>query len=137
MTNKNYTGYITEALLPIKAGMTVKLAKGVLYACRGKLVENKKNRSIKVNHVLPGQSLAVGFFHHASGEVHFSYTQRHDIYTVKNLYGTDNLMDLWPLMTTSDYDHYSTIFLPISNPQVSWAGTGGYWCDADINQFDF
>lgn len=137
MTKTNYTGYSNETHLPIKAGMIVKLPKNSLYDCNGNLFENKKNRSIKVDHVLPGQSIVVGYFHHATREVHLSYTHQQDAYLVEKIYGTDDLMKLWPQMTVEDHGHYSTIFLPISNPQVSWVGSGGYWCRADLNQFDF
>lgn len=136
-TKMNYYGYHNENELPIKAGMSVKVPVGTLYECRGELVESKRVRSVKVDHVLPGQSFAVGYFRHASGEVHFAYSHKEDPYTVKRFYGTDNLMELWPMMTVVDYGHYSTIFLPITNPAISWVGRGGYWCRADINQFDF
>lgn len=28
------------------------------------------------------------------------------------------------------------ILTPLENPKVCWAGSGGYWCEADVNDVD-
>lgn len=30
----------------------------------------------------------------------------------------------------------TAVMVPIENPKVCWAGNGGYWCEADINDVE-
>jgi cell volume regulation protein A len=62
--------------------------------------------------------------------VSFQFGYESDIRRCKEIYGTEDLTQLWPLMRVIN----GSIFLPFSNPVIRWAGSGGYWCDADINQ---
>jgi hypothetical protein len=50
----------------------------------------------------------------------------------RNKYGTENIADIWPLLRMNQY---GSIFAPLQNPKLVWAGKGGYWSEADINQF--
>ena len=127
-------GYHDVETLPIRKGETITIPKGTLYTYRGKLVDSKRSYKVKVDHVLAGWSIPVGWFMPLFGDVHFNYLNRQDHGIVQSVYGLDyKLEELWPLMTVRNGD----ILLPLSNPEVSWARSGGYWACADINQFSW
>lgn len=129
MSNKNFQGYCEE--FPIKPGQVITIPKGTLVTCRGVLSETKRSTKVKVNHVLSGMSIPVGYFHAASGKHGWSYCTKDARQDVQKVYGTTDLDSLWPLMKVDGYGHIS---LPYSNPEVVWAGPGGYWKSADLNQ---
>jgi hypothetical protein len=126
-----YRGFHNVSELPIKQGQTLTLPKGTIYRHRGELREVKRATTIKVHSLQSGRSLCVGRIY-KDGEVHFSFMSRNDPELIKKVYGHAIMEDLWPLMTVNEY---GSVFLPVSNPEVTWAGAGGYWSDADINQF--
>jgi hypothetical protein len=126
-----YLGFHETSELPIKRGQSLTIPKGTIYRHRGQLREVKRATTIKVHSVMHGMSLCVGHLYQ-NGEVHFSFMDRHDPERIKEIYGHSNVAELWPLMRVNEY---GSIFLPISNPEVTWAGSGGYWSEADINQF--
>ena len=125
-----YLGFHRPEELPIKRGQELTIPKGTIYQHRGKLHETRRAHKVKVQSVLGGMSYCVGHRYN-DGDVRFSYSNRRDRDNIKAAYGTDVLAQLWPLMTIRE----NSLFLPISNPEVTWAGAGGYWSDADINQF--
>lgn len=125
-----YRGFHEDNELPIRLGQTIQIPKGTIVEHRGQLQETKRSYRVRVDHVLNGMSYCVGYWHKPTQTAHFSFVSRYDRERVKELYGTDDLSQLWPLMSVRG----GNIFLPIINPQVRWAGKGGYWSAADINQ---
>jgi len=58
-----------------------------------------------------------------------------DYHTVKKLYSIK--IDHWLNGSQSyeyEYDKHLRVMKINSNPTISWAGSGHYWCRADINQ---
>ncbi len=41
-----------------------------------------------------------------------------------------------PHHTRPDGSHYCDLFIQVAPARVSWAGTGGYWCDAEVGQVE-
>lgn len=76
-----YVGYHNRSLLPVKAGDSVLIRKGVVVRYRGQSKPSGRTYRVNVDHVLSG-------------------------------------------MTDGDKQ---------INPSVRWAGAGGYWAEADIN----
>lgn len=116
-------------LITIKKGTLVRDGKNVVKAA-------SRKQHIKINSFNCGMSICVGHFHETSGHVSLHYQSKYDNETVMRTYGTEVLEDLWPLMTVKRYDdsNVGSIFLPISNPEIVYAGSGGYWKYIDINQ---
>lgn len=132
-----FQGYTADENLPFKKGEFITLPKGTLFHHRGELQETKRTYKVKVDHMLNGSDMCVGHFYTDRQEAHLTYYNRHDADWVKKTYGTDDLTQLWPLMKVVRYgrdDRHVAIYLPMSNPEVRWAGKGGYWSSADINQ---
>lgn len=120
MSNIIYRGFVDNSVLPIHKGMEVTISKGtVVDGVRKEPTKSTRNQTVKVDHVLPGMSICVGHFFFTPGEVSFQYHNREDIETVRKLYGTTDLAELWPLMTLKDCGHYVTLFLPVKNPTVA------------------
>ena len=131
-TEIRYTGYCNLSDLPVREGDEITLPKGTPYTYRGELRETGRKTRVKVNHVLEGSDLVVGYYQRTSGHYHLGCASEADMHLVRKLYGTDNLEELWPRMRVSG-DIHATIRLPLSNPEVCWAGSGGYWASVDIN----
>lgn len=129
----SYLGFHYDNELPIKKGDNIKLPKGTLYRHRGELREVKRATTVKVHHILPGLSMCVGYFSPLFGKMYWNYLNRSDHSRLMDLYGLNyKLEELWPIMRV---DECGNVFIPLSNPEIVWAGSGGYWSDADINQF--
>lgn len=119
-------GYHKESELPVRRGDFVVIPKGALINRIGTgLTETKRSYKVKVNHVLTGRSVLVGLLR--DGEFHGVDDGSVEL---RKTYGTDKIESLWPLARVDD----GYVYLPISNPEIAWAGTGGYWTYCDINQ---
>lgn len=124
-----YIGYHDVNTLPIQAGSVVTISKGTLYKYRGELREAKRAKKVTIKRVLCGISECVG--HYRNGEVSLYVHDRHTLARIQRQYGNTPLTELWPIMSVRD----GYIFIPVQNPEIVWAGSGGYWSEADINQF--
>lgn len=131
-----YVGYHEDKDIPFTKGQLVKIPKGAILKTRKGLKEAKRTYTVEVNHTLNGSSLAVGSKFRDNGSEHFYYSSRNDQETVRDLYGTDDLTALRDKMVERDLGSptHTTLFLPISNPTICWAGEGCYWIECDINQ---
>lgn len=89
MSTIKHEGYCDPSSLPVKAGDTITLLKGMKYEQLGEIRTVKRKYTIKVHHVLPGITSTV----HQDEPVHRM------------------------------------------NPSIRWAGSGGYWCGMDINEY--
>lgn len=136
-------GYYEPSELPIKCGDTVRVKRGTVVK---RLFHGEKRAkqtyTITVDHVLSGRAMNVGTFHPADdqGPDRLALMSFREKYSepFARIYGTHNLealvfyMVAVPRITVSGKVYYS-LFLPLSNPEVRWAGSGGYWMEADIN----
>lgn len=139
-----YRGYVRE--LHINNGDTIIIAKGIHLGTthpqkrlRSRLA--RKTYKVAVNHTLPGKSITVGYVYDDgpqwSGQTESDliyYCQALGIPTlgqrraaIRELYSRAIEMD-------DGYGHGNKVLkVAIQNPQVCWAGSGGYWVWADIN----
>lgn len=115
-----YLGH--HAALPIKQGQIVIIPAGVtVRSCgsRGTYV-TKRAQKVKVRMLMPGQSIPA----------RLALNDR-DYYNPLKKRGYDFSV-IEALRDTNDREYYD-LMVPFSNPSVTWAGAGGYWCDVDIN----
>jgi len=135
---QKFIGYCEERNFPWKRGETVVLPKGtIVRENNGNPKELKRKQSVKIDHFLSGMSICVGHYWSTHDEVSLFYQDRHDPERVKKIYGTDKLEDLWPNIVPrfrDDNHPVISLFLPINNPELVYAGSGGYWKYVDINQ---
>lgn len=126
-----FKGCHKDGELPFKRGQEIVVPKGtpVHSMKRGHYVTTRA-QTITINHFGCGQSFHIG--HLIKGQRHAgSHYNRSDIPKLEGLYGTADLDVLihHPDAVVKGRD----IFLPTQNPSVIWPGTGGYWCEVDIN----
>jgi len=111
-----YVGYQKD--LPIKPGDQVVIPKGTLvktmHPGRASYVTARAQR-VKVNHMMPGCS-----WHYSMIGEREARDFGLNLDTLQELRRTDGVKYM------DSYHH-------VSNPAVVWAGTGGYWCEVDIN----
>jgi len=111
-----YLGY--HANLPIKAGDYVMIPRGTvvktMHPGRDSYVTTRAQK-VRVNHMMCGQSYAL----HMIGE-----REARD-------FGLD--MVALEKLRREDHKAFHNSYHHVSNPMVCWAGTGGYWCEVDIN----
>ncbi len=124
-----YEGYYTDSELPIKPGTKVRLKKGTMlnsmHPSKDGPYECGRTMTIEIDHVLNGISKP-------------AYMLLYE----RNRHGADS-----PLLGNIDWDEvgrtyhentaesYKKMF-PVQNPRVVWAGAGGYWVEADINDVE-
>jgi hypothetical protein len=126
-----FKGYHENKDLPFQQGQEIVIPKGtpVHSMKRGHFVTARK-QTIRVNHFGCGQSFGIGYFHDGQ-RIAGTHHNRSDIPVLEALYGT---ADLDVLIHHPDaVIRERTIFIPTQNPTVVWPGTGGYWCEVDIN----
>ena len=117
--NKKIIGY--QSILPIKNGDKVKIKKGVLlrsmHPSKNGWYENSRTRTVTVNHTNCGMEVV-------KCEVEKYYMQE-----AERALGEDLLLEM--LETKGNHE-----LIPVYNPSVIWAGTGGYWVECDINDVE-
>lgn len=126
MIDMKYEGFHTDSALPVKPGTKVRVPKGALlhstHPQNDSWIENGKSRTVTVNHVLNGTSMVV-----------------YELLYQRKRYGDDE-----PMLRGVDWDEVNRLMesnggnhmYPVKNPQVVWAGSGGYWVSADINDVE-
>lgn len=129
---KTFRGYIPDSELPYRRGSKVRLPAGTPTRTHkgGKVLT--RAQTVTINHWLNGSEIQVGVYWHTRDAVDFGYPTNNDVHTVEELYGTTTLADLWPLMHMETDGEKTWLYLPISSPQLRWAGTGGYWKAVDF-----
>lgn len=147
-----FIGYTDESELPLKPGQTVTIKKGMpVRHPKFGVTGAGRTYKVKVNHILNGQTWTVGTVIRREGEEErFIWNQRDkDMYSLMARYhlpyGTNAereasketlrqmaLKNLKPYNDKPDC-HIFHACIHIENPSIRWAGTGGYWCEIDIN----
>ena len=141
-----YLGYHDEHSLPIKAGDTVTIPKGVTITnVRFGDHVAAKTYKVRVHHVMPGQSVKASWQTdsdvrrlEADGvdltEYHDAYntlkelSDKRDIEFAKEVKDTDYLDRLEKARLT-----FYSLWIPTVAPRIVWVGAGGYWSELDIN----
>lgn len=106
----------------INRGTTVLIPKGTLInSCHPskKSYISKKDMKVKVHHLMPGQNIPVN---------DRDYNDQ-----IKNYSQLTGAVCLLGKNNGEILPRGINATLPISNPSVCWAGSSGYWCEADIN----
>lgn len=129
-----FKGYHESVDLPFKRGQDIVIPPGVeVVSTNPKRRRYKTNRRtvVRIDHLGCGRSFCVGHAFEETGERVGSLTDRRDKPILEDLYGTSD-----PEMLVHHSDAVvrgRSVFVPIDNPTVVWAGTGGYWCEVDVN----
>lgn len=126
-----YKGYHDPKTLPQLQGKKVRLPAGTeVKSLKRGTYTLKRAQTVTVHHLGCGMSVCVGSVS-SNGQRVGRFLSRGDATLLKDIFGTDDLDVL--------VNHPDTVvrnfrvFLPVRNPTVCWPGTGGYWCEADIN----
>lgn len=117
-----FEGYHDDHQLPFKRGQKVVIPAGVTVrsmGSRGTYV-TKRAQTVAIHHFLPGQSISN----------HLALNDKDYYYPLKAK-GFD-FSALEKLREENHLEYYEGR-VATQNPTVVWAGTGGYWCDVDIN----
>jgi|APSaa5957512622_1039677.scaffolds.fasta_scaffold25915_2 hypothetical protein len=158
MTRKDtliWHGYHDLRELPIKRGARVYIPKGthITSSGPGELSTREAGRGYRVvvHHVLPGRTMTVGHVYVRDGEQDWSWAVREkDLYGAMTRLGLphmyrrdieaalEKIKELAMQNLHSPYSHRKMMDARIhtENPSVRWAGTGGYWQEADINDVE-
>ncbi len=124
-----YEGFYTDADLPVRPGSKVRITKGTLlrsmHPSRDGPYESGKSLTVTVDHVLNGVSMPAM-----------------DLLARRRRYGANdpslrgvNWDELDHLDEKHDID-FCNKMIPMQNPTVVWAGAGGYWVEAGINDVE-
>ena len=118
-----YIGHHNDSALPIKQNDWIVIPAGVtVKSCGSKgTYVTKRRQKVKVRIIMNGQSIPAG-----------TALNDRDYYGPLKSAGYDFTI-LEALRASNDPEYYS-LMVPIANPSITWAGAGGYWCDADINE---
>jgi len=114
-----FVGYCPNQKLPFGPGAMVIIPKGTTFTSTHPQKHSgvtKKTMKIRVNHILPGCEIP---------ESEKEYRRNHG----------RNVDDLKTKEVERKYPWgilKETVYV-VSNPEVRWAGTGGYWFGVDIN----
>jgi hypothetical protein len=127
-----FNGYHNFKDLPDLQGKQVKLPVGTVVKSTNSAKRSytlKRAQTVRVNHLGCGESVCVGtelLNGSRRGCINPDSCQ-----AVLEKYGTDcpDALVQHPDATVL----HRQVFLPISNPTVVWVGSGGYWCEADLN----
>lgn len=109
---KKYLGYHNReemACIPIKKGSIVKIPRGTIVKQVGKDPKLAgKTYLTEVHHLLSGRSVPAA---EIDGEQE-------------------------PFYYRNESGQICARMVPVENPKVVWPGSGGYWCEADINDVE-
>lgn len=134
-----FKGYHDDASLPFARGARVVVPAGTPVVSthpQRKQFVTKRRQTVKINHFGCGMSFCVGE-ELSNGTRRGTLMRREDGPHLASIYGTSDPNELVQhpeAITQSNGDgHCKSVFLPVHNPSVVWVGTGGYWCEVDIN----
>jgi hypothetical protein len=125
--------------LPVKQGDEIVIPAGtVVRSCNPSksAYVTKRKQTVKVHHTMPGMSVHPRLYQRAEvvamckgreAEVNQHYFDWHFL----GLQTEDEEQD--PQVRLNLLREYHDYRIPVSNPTVCWPGTGGYWCEVDIN----
>ena len=120
-------GYVPDSQLPVKRGDVVRIRKGTPVATgRRNTRLAGRTYTVKVHHVLPGIEIPLyDLFNDRHWELYQSYFSLEELFEME--------YELLECQQPGGNPGNAYRPIPITNPRVVWAGTGGYWTEADIN----
>lgn len=130
MTDR-FTGYHSE--IPFKREQVVVIPAGTvvrtMHPAR-KTYTTKRKQTVKIDHTLPGQSMTIGMMTDKDRYYypeHKATFDRYDEMILDARTHPDN--EIGSKMWREAHE----MKVHVSNPSIRWPGTGGYWCEVDIN----
>jgi hypothetical protein len=131
--SEKYKGYYDFSELPDLRGKRVKVPAHTKVSSTNPRKSSyvlSRPQTVVVHHLGCGMSACVGHMN-AQGERRGRLVDKADIRALSPWYETE---DVEALVHHEDARVLGySVFLPVSNPTVVWVGSGGYWCEADIN----
>jgi len=126
-----FVGYFEENALPFKKGDTVVIPAGVeiqtLHPSKPHKIINKRKRKVKVNHLMNGQSISPDFFKRNDFPGYDAEFDHYDLLRLDARTEPDAEKSIAKWKALREYKIHTR------NPKIVWPGTGGYWCEVDIN----
>lgn len=128
-----FRGYHEDAELPLTRGQSIVVPAGTTVVStnpRRRRFVTSRRQTVKIHSFGCGRSFCVGH-ETKDGQRVGSLMSREDGEILHGIYGS---RDPAVLVNLADATvRGGTVFLPVDDPTVVWAGTGGYWCEVDIN----
>lgn len=129
-----FVGHHDEASLPIKAGDRITIPAGVNVGSFNPSQRRRvtaRKQTVTVVDILCGMDTRCN--HVASWDRASRHPGCEDLFAAYDL-----AMEAYRAEEDADraralYDFACSLRVPISNPELRWGGTGGYWCWVDIN----
>ena len=117
-----YEGFHETRALPFKRGQKIVIPAGVTVKTTGprKTYVTKRAQTITVGPIMNGTSIPISW---ALGDRHYREPLEAKGFDFAPL-------EALRAANSPEYYHGS---VAISAPQITWVGSGGYWCDVDIN----
>lgn len=135
-----FKGYHHEASLPFARGARIVIPAGTPVVSthpQRKQFTTKRRQTVKIHSFGCGMSLCVGWELSNGTRRQGGLTRREDGSRLALIYGTSDPEKLVQhpetVLQRNGDGACSSVFLPVQNPTVVWAGTGGYWCEVDLN----
>lgn len=138
-----FRGWYEYHELPVKRGQYVTIKKGTTVDSRTNPSDKGpraagRTYEVKVDHVLPGRAICIGHYWPEKDHLGLHRMEGKYLEPFRHAYGIEKLEDLIFYCQIREYKAttgatYYGLFVPIENPKVCWAGSGGYWMEADIN----
>src|SRR5579859_4377703 len=129
-----FIGFYDTSALPIKQGDMIVIPAGTTVKSMHpskdrKRYVTKRRHTVKVHHLMNGMSIAVHMRTEPDRRYHPEFANTYAEFDalramMRDLTGDDLALAM---------DWYQNMRIVISNPTVCWSGTGGYWCEVDIN----
>lgn len=131
-----FIGYHSTDTLPLRAGDEVVVPAGVSIRSthpKRKLWTTQRAQKRRINHVLPGRSINIGINIGQGNREHYpGFADWFRLYDEISRHA-ENHQFATPERRIQAFRFIYDFSIPAMNPQVVWAGSGQYWCEADIN----
>lgn len=133
-------GYCEEARNLL--GKKARIPKGTPYYKCGQKETRGKESTVKIVSVLPGLSIRVGWVN-PDGTPYYSGHAEWQLRMYGNMLGIDTSDGFEGRLYALAYQKPSSLnpdvielWVDIRDPRISWVGSGGFWCDANVNDVE-
>jgi hypothetical protein len=135
-----FRGYFETAILPVKPGQTVTIPKRTMvysFLPGRPSRPNPRARKVVVHHLGCGQSMTVGSVDKDGTRHYHGYSDRDTYYLSEKwrvAHKTIQAEIEKRAVVVPDRTYGARLVIHLQDPTVVWAGSGGYWCWADLNE---
>jgi hypothetical protein len=127
-------GHHDEAKLPILAGQTIVIPRGITvrsYQPSRKVRTTVRSQTVVVDHVLGGMDTRCA--HVAIWDRESRFSGNTELFATYDLAYEAMVAEHDPVRLAALREFVYSLRVPMTNPEVRWAGARGYWCWVDIN----